>query len=178
MGYIASNRIWVSSVPRIKPHDGFQLEPFPKCQAGNHQRLLLDQTHYNPPKCDITDITIFMIWHLPSLTITYHGYLSIYVLESAIFRPCGFSNMLYLHVETTSIASIAIACQENEVVVLRQRLTEGESRDSPIEGEAESENVDQAVPLWPPVDPRGFPQEKTCGTQPEVGIYFDLLKPF
>ena len=86
--------------------------------------------------------------------------------------------MLYLHVETTSIASIAIACQENEVVVLRQRLTEGESRDSPIEGEAESEKVDQAVPLGPPVDPRGFPQEKTCGTQPEVGIYFDLLKPF
>jgi len=35
--------------------------------------------------------------------------------------------------------------EENEVVVLRQRLTEGESRDSPMEGEAESEKVDQAV---------------------------------
>ena len=43
------------------------------------------------------------------------------------------------------------------MVVLRQRLTEGESRDSPMEGEAESEKVDQAVPLGPGLAACGSP---------------------
>lgn len=63
------------------------------------------------------------------------------------------------------------------MVVLRQRLTEGESRESPIEGEAESEKVDQAVPLGPGLVwgppmwiPGDFNGKKHVGTQPEVGI--------